>query len=168
MLQDLVGAEVLGHMRPTSVASEAVSWYVQFGIPKNHRRKHFSRSWLKSKVAQWSRFRSTGRPQIRPPRPPEAIRGQNHNFTQFEEWTLLYISRSHLGSLEADLWGRSRQFEAVFLKRCIWHFFIMSGRIEAIWGSFLKKLHLTHLTLFHHIGANWGGDGGGDEGGRQG
>ena len=49
--------------------------------------------------------------------------------------------------------GLSRLFEAVFRKSCIWHFFIMSGRIEAIRGRFLKKLH---LTLVHHIRANWG------------
>ena len=29
-------------------------------MSKNHRRKHFLRSWLKSKVAQWPRFRRTG------------------------------------------------------------------------------------------------------------
>ena len=49
--------------------------------------------------------------------------------------------------------GLLRLFEAVFRKSCIWHFFIMSGRIEAIPDRFLKKLH---LTLVHHIGANWG------------
>ena len=73
--------------------------------------------------------------------------------------------------------GLSRLFEAVFRKSCIWHFFIMSGRIEAIRGRFLKSciwhlfiisgrieairgrfLKKLHMTVFHHIGANWGGD----------
>ena len=68
----LMRALVLGRSRPASAASEAVSWYVLFGVSKNRRRKQFSRSWLKSKVAQRPRFRGTGWPQIRPPRPSEA------------------------------------------------------------------------------------------------
>ena len=31
----------------TSAASEVISWYVLFGVSKNHRRKYFLRSWLK-------------------------------------------------------------------------------------------------------------------------
>ena len=69
-------ALVLGRSRPASAASEAVSWYVLFGVSKNHRRKHFLRSWLKSKVAKRPRFCGTGWPQIWPPRTSEAIRGQ--------------------------------------------------------------------------------------------
>ena len=38
--------EVLANMRLASVASETVSWYVKFGVRKNHRRTHFSSSWL--------------------------------------------------------------------------------------------------------------------------
>ena len=59
-----------------SAASKAVCWYVLFGVSKNHRRKRFLGSWLKSKVAQRPRFRGIGGPQIRPPRLSEAIRGQ--------------------------------------------------------------------------------------------
>ena len=41
-------------------------------MSKNHRRRHFSGLCHESKVAQRPRFRGTGRPQIRPPRPSEA------------------------------------------------------------------------------------------------
>ena len=51
-------------------------------MPKNHRRKHFSRSWQFSKLAQRPRFRGTGWPQIWPPRPSEAVRGQNRFFAE--------------------------------------------------------------------------------------
>ena len=78
-----MGALVLGHSALTSAASEAVSWYVLFGVSKNHRRKCFLGSWLKSKVAQRPRFRGTGWPQIWPPRPSEAVRGQNRFFSDF-------------------------------------------------------------------------------------
>ena len=53
-----------------------------FGVQKNHRRKHFSRSWHSSKVAQRPQFRGTGWPQIWPPRPSEAVRGQNRFFAE--------------------------------------------------------------------------------------
>ena len=77
----------IGYMRPASAASEAISWYVLFVVPKNHRRKHFSRSWHYSKLAQRPRFRGTGWPQIWPPRPFEAVRGQNRVFAEiFKSW----------------------------------------------------------------------------------
>ena len=63
---------VLGHVRSASEASEAVSWYVLFGVSKNHRRERFFGSWLKSKVAQRPQYRETGWPQIRPPTLSEA------------------------------------------------------------------------------------------------
>ena len=46
--------------------------YSWFGVSKNDGRKRFSRFRQKSKLAQRPRFRGTGRPQIRPPRPSEA------------------------------------------------------------------------------------------------
>ena len=68
----LMRALVLGRSKPTSAASEAVSWFALFPVSKNHRRRHFSRLCRESKVAQRPRFRGTGWPQIRPPRPSEA------------------------------------------------------------------------------------------------
>ena len=94
-------ALVLGRSRPASAASEAVSWYVLFGVSKNHRRTRFLGSWLKSKVAQRPRFRGTGWPQIRPPRSPEAKIGKNRDFKQFDGWSLLHTSRP-------PIWGCSR------------------------------------------------------------
>ena len=93
-------ALVLGRSRPASAASEAVSWYVLFGVSKNHRRKRFWGSWLKSKVAQRPRFRGTGWPQIQPPRPSEAKKGKSRDFTHI--W-----GRSR-PRLQSDLRGRSR------------------------------------------------------------
>ena len=69
MQPPFIRALVLSRSR---LASAASSWYVLFGVSKNHRRKRFGGLWLKSKVAQRPRFRGTGWPQIRPPRPSEA------------------------------------------------------------------------------------------------
>ena len=103
-------ALVLGRSRPASAASEAVSWYVLFGVSKNHRRKHFLRSWLKSKVAQRPRFRGIGWPQIRPPRLSEAKNCKIREFSQFEGWSLLHTSRSPLEAV----WGRDKsQFRGI-------------------------------------------------------
>ena len=106
-------ALVLGRSRPASAASEAVSWYVLFGVSKNHRRTRFLGSWLKSKVAQRPRFRKTGGPQIRPPRSPEAKIGKNRYFRQLDGWSLLHTSRPPLEAvrgcgLKYDLRGRLR------------------------------------------------------------
>ena len=47
-----IWALVLGHMRPASTASEAVTSHVLFGVSKKHRRKHFSRSRQDFKVVR--------------------------------------------------------------------------------------------------------------------
>ena len=65
-------ALVISRINPASAASEAVSWFALFSVSKNHRRRHFSGLCHESKVAQRPRFRGTGWPQIRPPRPSEA------------------------------------------------------------------------------------------------
>ena len=137
-------------MRSASAASEAVSWYVKLEVPKNHRRKHFSRSWLKSKVAQRPRFRWTRWPQIRPPRPSEAkivifpILNNDHLLHFKVPFGVIYCCG--LNPTSEVVRGRLRLFEAVFRKRCIWHFFIMSGRIEAIRGRFWKSC-IWHLFI---------------------
>ena len=54
--------------RATHAVLEVKNWHTLFPLSKNHRRRHFSRSWQYSKVAQRPRFRGTGWPQIQPPR----------------------------------------------------------------------------------------------------
>ena len=53
-------SHVMGHMRPASTASEAVTSHVPFGVSKKHRKRHFSGSGHKFKVVQRPRFRGTG------------------------------------------------------------------------------------------------------------
>ena len=93
---------VLGRLRPTSEASEADSWYLLFGVSKNHRRKRFLGSRHYSKVAQRPWFRGTGWPQIRPPRPTEAKNAKNRDFSRFQGWSLLHT----LTPLLETVWGR--------------------------------------------------------------
>ena len=72
----LMRALILGHARLSSMASVAISWYVYFGVSKNHKWKHIWGFCLKSKVAQ---FKSTSTFEvanlIRSPRPSKAIQG---------------------------------------------------------------------------------------------
>ena len=111
-------ALVLGRSRPASAASEAVSWYVLFGVSKNHRRTRFLGSWLKSKVAQRPRFRGTGWPQIRPTRSSEAKNGKNRDFRQLEGWSLLHTSRPPLEAVRGCNLNPTSEVTKLFNELC--------------------------------------------------
>ena len=101
-------ALVIGHKNPVSSASEDVSWFTPFGVPKNHGRKRFSRFGQKSKLARRPRLSRTGWPQIRPPRPPsEAKNYTNRIFTQLEGSSLLHTSRPP----HEAVWNRDLKFD---------------------------------------------------------
>jgi len=83
--------------------------YSWFGVSKNDGRKRFSRFRQKSKLAQRPRFRGTGRPQIRPPRPSEAKNGKNHNLPSWKDDNFFILQGPHLRSRpQSDLWDPSR------------------------------------------------------------
>ena len=119
--------------------------FVLFLVSKNHGRKYFFRLWLKSKAAQRPWFRGTGWPQIRPPRPSEAKNCKIRDFSQFEGWSLLHTSRTHLRPFEAatsevvrchDLRGRSRKGPQSDLRGRLraWPQIQRPRPSEAIWG----------------------------------
>ena len=65
--------QVMGHMRPASATSEAVTSHRLFGVSKNIEGSIFRGQHRTLKVVQRPQFRGTGLPQIRPPRSLEAI-----------------------------------------------------------------------------------------------